>query len=231
MWMFSSATGCLRSRRDRPYVDSGEIEAVAVNLEGTKYTLAVPAYTYEAGLKDYADIAKFRDSLDEKIYGIEPGNVGNELMQNAIDDGTYGLDDWQVAASSVTGMMSQVASDIRNGQWIAFLGWEPHWMNVDFDIRYLKDPENLWVMPARCPRWSPATSPSVIPTSSPFSTTWSCPSPSRTSGSTPTAARTSRWKRRRDLDPVASRTGNAWLEGVTTADGETRAQDAYQASR
>ena len=34
---------------------------------------------YDDGLKDFADIAKFKDQLDGKIYGIEPGNDGNRL--------------------------------------------------------------------------------------------------------------------------------------------------------
>ena len=40
-----------------PYLDSGEVERVATNLEGTKYTLAVPAYTFDKGLTDYSKIA------------------------------------------------------------------------------------------------------------------------------------------------------------------------------
>ena len=32
-----------------PYLKTGEVENVAVNLEGTKYTLAVPTYSYDAG--------------------------------------------------------------------------------------------------------------------------------------------------------------------------------------
>ena len=63
-----------------PYTDAGDIDVVATNLEGTKYTLAVPAYTYEKGLKTYDDIARFADELDDKIYGIEPGNEGNVYL-------------------------------------------------------------------------------------------------------------------------------------------------------
>ncbi|MFX6601450.1 glycine betaine ABC transporter substrate-binding protein [Acinetobacter baumannii] len=38
-----------------------------VNLEGAKYTLAVPKYAAEAGLKTFADIAKFKDKQGGKI--------------------------------------------------------------------------------------------------------------------------------------------------------------------
>jgi glycine betaine/proline transport system substrate-binding protein len=32
------------------------------------------------------DIAKFKDDLDGKIYGIEPGNDGNRLIIDMIDE-------------------------------------------------------------------------------------------------------------------------------------------------
>ena len=65
--------------------------AVGANLEGAKYTLAVPTYTFDKGLKIFADIAKFKDKLDGKIYGIEPGNDGNRLILDMIKDDKFGL--------------------------------------------------------------------------------------------------------------------------------------------
>jgi glycine betaine/proline transport system substrate-binding protein len=38
----------------KPYLDKKQIEVIGANLEGAKYTLAVPAYTYDAGLKTFA---------------------------------------------------------------------------------------------------------------------------------------------------------------------------------
>lgn len=49
------------------YREAGTVETVARNLEGAKYTLAVTRATYDAGLQSFADIAKFRDSLNGKI--------------------------------------------------------------------------------------------------------------------------------------------------------------------
>ena len=120
-----------------PYLDSGEIESVAVNLEGTKYTLAVPAYTYEKGLQSYADIAKFRDSLDGKIYGIEPGNDGNRLILDMIEKDAFGLSGFEVVESSEQGMLAQVGRASKRDEPIVFLGWEPHPMNANFDLTYL----------------------------------------------------------------------------------------------
>ena len=71
----------------KPYLDAGSIEVIGTNLEGTKYTLAVPTYLYDKGLKTYADIPKFKDELEGKIYGIEPGNEGNGYLISLTEAG------------------------------------------------------------------------------------------------------------------------------------------------
>jgi glycine betaine/proline transport system substrate-binding protein len=69
----------------KPYVEDKSVVVVGANLpEGAKYTMAVPQYTYDKGLKDFADIVKFKDSLKGKMYGIEPGNDGNRLVLDII---------------------------------------------------------------------------------------------------------------------------------------------------
>ncbi len=119
------------------YRDDGSVETVGVNLEGAKYTLAVPKYTFDKGLKTFADIAKFKDSLDGKIYGIEPGNDGNRLIIGMIDQDAFGLKGFEVVESSEQGMLAQVARATKRDEDVVFLGWEPHPMNANFDMAYL----------------------------------------------------------------------------------------------
>ncbi|PYE87088.1 choline ABC transporter substrate-binding protein [Phyllobacterium leguminum] len=121
----------------QPYLDNKTVETLRTNLTGAKYTLAVPKYTYEAGLKDFKDIAKFRDQLGGKIYGIEPGNDGNRLILDMIKKDAFGLKDFQVAESSEQGMLAQVAKDVKRKEPIVFLAWAPHPMNKNFQIEYL----------------------------------------------------------------------------------------------
>ncbi len=78
----------------QPYKDEGSVETVAVNLTGAKYTFAVPAYAWEAGVKDFKDLTKFADKFDRKMYGIEAGS--NQLMFDAIADKTFELEGWDV---------------------------------------------------------------------------------------------------------------------------------------
>jgi len=119
------------------YVGDGSVEQVRTNLEGAKFTLAVPDYAYDAGVKDFADLAKFGDQFDHNIYGIEPGAPANQLLQGMIDSGDFGLKDWTLVESGEQGVVSQVKRLVRRDKFIVFLGWEPHPMNTTFKMKYL----------------------------------------------------------------------------------------------
>ncbi|WP_163993191.1 choline ABC transporter substrate-binding protein [Rhizobium lusitanum] len=119
----------------KPYKEDGSVETVRTNLEGAKYTFAVPTYVWEAGVKDFSDLHKFADKFDHKLYGIEPGS--NQLMLDAIKDPALGLDGWEVIESSEQGMLSEVSRRTRDKSFIVFQGWAPHPMNTVFDIKYL----------------------------------------------------------------------------------------------
>ena len=128
-----------------PYREAGTVEVIEKpNLVGAKYTLAVPAYLAEQGLTDFADIAEFRDALDGEIYGIEPGNDGNRLIQMMIDEDMFGLSAFELVESSEQGMLAQVRRAEAREQPIVFLGWEPHPMNANFDLVYLSGGDDVF---------------------------------------------------------------------------------------
>ncbi len=126
------------------YLEEGSIVEITVNLNQTVYTLAVPAYAWEAGVKSHADLDQFGDKFNKKIIGIEPGNDGNQIVLDMIKNDTYGLGDWELIESSSEAMMVSVGSAIKKMEWVVWLGWSPHWMNLAYDIHYLDDPENVW---------------------------------------------------------------------------------------
>nr|WP_310011022.1 choline ABC transporter substrate-binding protein [Brucella pseudogrignonensis] len=121
----------------KPYLDDKSVETLRTNLTGAKYTLAVPKYAYDEGLKDFKDIAAFKDKLGGKIYGIEPGNDGNRLILDMITKDAFGLKSFELAESSEQGMLAQVARSIKSKDPVVFLAWEPHPMNKRFEIAYL----------------------------------------------------------------------------------------------
>ncbi|WP_274426507.1 choline ABC transporter substrate-binding protein [Chelativorans sp. YIM 93263] len=127
-----------------PYREKGTVETVVTNLEGAKYTLAVPQYTYDAGLQSFQDIADFEEELDGQIYGIEPGNDGNRLILDMIENDMYGLGDFDLVESSEAGMLSQVRRAVQGEDHVVFLGWEPHPMNANFDMEYLAGGDDVF---------------------------------------------------------------------------------------
>lgn len=127
-----------------PYLDKHQIDIVRTNLTGAKYTLAVPQYVYDAGVHSFADIARFADKFHHRAYGVEAGNGGNRAIQKMIDNKAFGLGDFELIASSESGMLSQVKRAIAHKDWIVFLGWEPHPMNTHYQIQYLKGGEGYF---------------------------------------------------------------------------------------
>lgn len=127
-----------QAKLSQPQVDAGAVERLHANLEGARYTLAVPQYVYDAGVKNFADIARFAERFDHTLYGIEPGNDGNALVKKMIASNSFGLGDFKLDESSEQGMLTQVRmKELLDHQWIVFLGWEPHPMNVRHKLAYL----------------------------------------------------------------------------------------------
>jgi glycine betaine/proline transport system substrate-binding protein len=120
-----------------PHRDDGSVEVLRPNLTGAKYTLAVSTSLADAGLKDFADIAKFGDQLDNTIYGIEPGNDGNRLILDMIEKDAFGLGTFDLKESSEQAMLAEAKRAERTGEGIVFLGWEPHPMNANIKMTYL----------------------------------------------------------------------------------------------
>lgn len=128
----------------KAYREDASVETLGANLEGAKYTLAVNQSLYDAGLHDFTDIYKFKDKLDGKIYGIEPGNDGNRHIQDMLKDPKFKLDGFELVESSEAGMLSQVAKLTQNNRDIVFLGWAPHPMNANFKMAYLTGGDDLF---------------------------------------------------------------------------------------
>jgi len=127
-----------------PYRESGEVEVVRANLEGAKYTLAVPRYLADKGLTSFRDIAEFETQLDGEIYGIEPGNDGNRLIREMIENDSFGLGGFELVESSEQGMLAEVRRAVDDQEPIVFLGWEPHPMNAEFDMTYLAGGDDIF---------------------------------------------------------------------------------------
>ncbi|WP_322084594.1 choline ABC transporter substrate-binding protein [Burkholderia sp. BCC1972] len=128
-----------------PLLAQGKLYQVPTpNLTGAKYTLAVPTYAAEQGLRSFQDISRFKEQLDGKIYGIESSASGNQSIKNMIKKNLYGLGDFTLVESSEAGMLVEVTRAIAKKKPIVFLGWAPHPMNLNFKMTYLSGGDEVF---------------------------------------------------------------------------------------
>lgn len=125
----------VQNEQYKEFFDDGSVEVLSQNLAGAKFTLAVPTYVSDAGVKTFADLAAHTEKFGGKIYAIEPGS--NQPLLDMVAENRHGLGEWDIVESSEAGMLSQVSKMYPDGEWVVFLGWEPHPMNLTYDLTYL----------------------------------------------------------------------------------------------
>lgn len=116
---------------------AGTVVELVQNLEGAKFTLAVNKAGAEAGVADFADLDARKDEFDGKIFGIEPGAPANQSIQAMIEADDFGLGDWTLVESGEQAMMAQVRRNDAAGTPTVFLAWAPHPMNEAVELTYL----------------------------------------------------------------------------------------------
>ncbi|MCK0746080.1 ABC transporter substrate-binding protein [Chromohalobacter nigrandesensis] len=127
-----------------PMEDQGSVTRIANNVDGAQMTLAVPEYVYEQGVTSFADLDAHRDMFEGEIYSFGAGSAASEILNKAIDNDTWGLGDWQLVDTSTVGMLSAARDAISREEPIVWVGWTPHWMNLELPMRYLEDSKNLF---------------------------------------------------------------------------------------
>lgn len=127
-----------------PRRDNGTIVSLANNVDGAQMTLAVPDYIYDQGIQSFADLAEHRDLFNGQIHGFGAGSAASEILEEAIDDDVWGLGDWRLVDSSEIGMLTAARDAISREEAIVWVGWTPHWMNIELPMRYLDDPKELF---------------------------------------------------------------------------------------
>lgn len=124
----------------------GQLVDLGNNVDGARMGFAVPRYVAEAGVTSARDIDKpeFAERFGREMYSIEAGSATSDILNGAVNDDTYGMGDWNLREATTPAMLGAVKSATREEEWILFYGWTPHWMNIEYDIVYLDDPEDLF---------------------------------------------------------------------------------------
>ncbi|MCR6097827.1 glycine/betaine ABC transporter [Salipaludibacillus agaradhaerens] len=82
------------------------------------------------------------EELNYTITGIDAGAGIMGAAEEALD--VYGLDEWQVQASSDAAMTQALGDAYDNEEPIIVTGWTPHWKFAAYDLKYLEDPEGVF---------------------------------------------------------------------------------------
>lgn len=128
----------------KPYVIDNSVELLRRNLSGTKYTLAVNRHGEALGISRFDELAAHADALSRRIHGVEPGADGNALIAQMISADRFGLGGFELIESSEAELVRSIAEANRNGMPMVFLAFEPHPMNVRFDITYLSGGDDVF---------------------------------------------------------------------------------------
>ncbi|MBD8098279.1 MULTISPECIES: choline ABC transporter substrate-binding protein [Pseudomonas] len=128
-----------------PFLAAKQVKVFGTpSLADAQATLAVPQYVADAGLTTFADIARFKDKLGGKIYGIEPGSGANTDIQKMIDTNRFGLGGFKLVASGEAGMLAAVQRAVNRKEFVVFVGWTPHPMNINMNMAYLTGSEDVF---------------------------------------------------------------------------------------
>ncbi len=121
-----------------PLVAEGSVEKVVANIKTARVGLVVPAKVYEEGITSAEILAAHKDEFEGKIYGIEAGSGINDEIEKVIEADAVGFGDWELVDSSTSAMLAQAGNIMEKGEKVVFVGWQPHWMNIAYDLKYLE---------------------------------------------------------------------------------------------
>lgn len=123
----------------RQFVDEGrgriEILKKPWYVGKTRYGIAVPDY-----MRGVDSIADLDHSGTDMITGLQPGAVMMEKIEADVIP-RYRLHSSLVEATTPA-MLAGLEKAYRMQEPFVFLAWSPHWMNQEYDFRYLSDPKN-----------------------------------------------------------------------------------------
>lgn len=121
-----------------PVLEKGGVEVLGTNLDQATISLCVPEDAWQEGVKSVADLDKYAGRFDSTIYNIEAGSGMHTAVDEMIQGNIAGLGDWEQIASTTPVMLGQARAKMKQGEWVVFGCWKPHWMDVLMDIRYLE---------------------------------------------------------------------------------------------
>jgi glycine betaine/proline transport system substrate-binding protein len=111
---------------------------IGESFSGGTTGLVVPQYV---DVNSITELNDNKDKFDGKITGIGSGAGIHRNTEKAIKE--YDLDYKQITSSG-SAMMASLKRAYDKQEPIIITGWKPHHMWADYDLKYLKDPKNVY---------------------------------------------------------------------------------------
>jgi glycine betaine/proline transport system substrate-binding protein len=116
-----------------------DLTDTAISYPDGELGWVVPAYMTD--INSIEDIVGNEDVFEGKIFGIEEGAGMTMTSREMLE--AYNLD-LQYVASSEAGMMAQASKLLDKEEPVLFLGWRPHPMFANYDLKVLEDPKGYF---------------------------------------------------------------------------------------
>ncbi|ACB85399.1 glycine betaine ABC transporter substrate-binding protein [Natranaerobius thermophilus] len=117
-----------------------DLQKVSASYKEAPLGWVVPEYVEEDTLDEF--LANL-DKYNNEIVGIDSGAGISEISKEMIEDLGIG-DELEFVPSSEAAMMGEAMSAMDNEEPIAFLGWRPHSMFTQYDIKFLEGQEEYF---------------------------------------------------------------------------------------
>lgn len=120
---------------------------VGVSVKKCPEGLVVPSYVKINSVKD---LAQDKNHIGEKtnwtITGIDPGAGEMEIIHKKMMP-EYGLSKWNLQSSSSSAMLAALKSAEKKHKPIVTVLWSPHWAFSQWNLKFLKDPKDVFQQP------------------------------------------------------------------------------------
>lgn len=114
------------------------LEMLGQVYDSARIGLVVPTYVTINSLEE---LNAHKEHFGGEIVGIDAGTGLMRCSETALTD--YGLD-YKLLYSSGPAMTALLKKAIDQRKWIVVTGWTPHWKFDRFDLKFLKDPKNVY---------------------------------------------------------------------------------------
>ncbi len=122
-----------------------QVVQLGANYEGAEMGLVVPSYV---NINSATELDGLKADFNGKIHSVADGTNIYKRTDTAIDENTYGLNDWTLVRHDTdqgeTPMTDALETAINANENIVVTGWHPHWMFGKWDLKVLDDPQGVY---------------------------------------------------------------------------------------